>query len=156
MIKKLLGASLWILVFQIIGYFLGMMTQSNIATWYQTLNKSILTPPEIVFPIVWSILYVMLALVGWSLWLKRHQERAKLSLWLYGIQMLINWAWSPIFFSLHFVGIGFCLIIAMILIILIIILISWRNNKFISFLLIPYWFWLLFASYLNWAIWMKN
>lgn len=156
MMKKISGAFAWILVFQIIGYFIGKLTQTNIATWYQTLNKSILTPPEIVFPIVWSILYVILALVGRSLWLKRHQAGGKLSLLLYGIQMLMNWAWSPIFFSLHFVVFGFYLIIAMMIITLVIIFISWKNNKLISILLIPYWFWLLFAGYLNWAIWMKN
>ncbi len=156
MMKKLSGAFLWILAFQIMGYFLGKITHANITTWYQTLNKSILTPPDIVFPIVWSILYVMLALVGWSLWLKRHQAGGKLSLLLYGIQMLMNWAWSPIFFSLHFVVLGFYLIVAMMIITLIIILINWKNNKLISILLIPYWFWLLFAGYLNWAIWMMN
>jgi benzodiazapine receptor len=154
--KKLSGAFLWILGFQIIGYLLGKITQANIVTWYRTLNKSILTPPEIVFPIVWSILYVMLALVGWSLWLRRHQARGKLSLLIYVIQMLMNWAWTPIFFSLHFVVLGFYLIVAMMIITFILMFISWKNNKFISILLTPYWFWLLFAGYLNWAIWMKN
>lgn len=156
MMKKLAGAFIWILVFQIIGYFLGKITQANIVNWYRTLNKSILTPPEIVFPIVWSILYVMLALVGWSLWLGRHKARGKLSLLIYGIQMLMNWVWTPIFFSLHFVVLGFYWIVVMMIITFILMLISWKNNKFISIVLTPYWFWLLFASYLNWAIWIKN
>lgn len=156
MMNKLSGAFLWILVFQIIGYFIGKMTGDNISTWYQTLEKSILSPPDIVFSIVWVILYVMLALVGWALWLKRNQESGRLVLSLYGVQMLMNWSWSFIFFSLHFIVVGLYWIIAMTMITLIIILICWKNNKPISILLLPYWFWLLFASYLNWAIWMKN
>lgn len=156
MFKKLLGLFLWILVFQLIGYFIGEMTKENIATWYQTLNKSILNPPEIVFPIVWGILYVMLALVGWSLWLKRDRARGEVVFLMYGLQMLMNWAWTPIFFSYHFVVLGFYWIMIMLIITLFIILISWKNNKFASILLIPYWFWLLFAGYLNWVIWIKN
>jgi tryptophan-rich sensory protein len=65
MLKKLSGIILWVLIFQLLGYFIGRMTQVNIATWYQTLNKSALNPPDFIFPIVWGILYIMIALAGW-------------------------------------------------------------------------------------------
>jgi benzodiazapine receptor len=156
MLKKISGAFFWILAFQLIGYYIGKVTKQNIPTWYQTLNKSILNPPEVMFPIVWSILYLILAFIGWSLWLKRNETRGKLSLITYGIQMLMNWAWTPIFFSFHLIAVGFYWIIAMAILTLILIFINWKHNKFISNLLIPYCLWLLFAGYLNWAIWVKN
>ena len=156
MLKKISGVFFWILAFQLIGYYIGKITQQNIPTWYQTLNKSILNPPEFMFPIVWGILYLILAFIGWSLWLKRNETRGKLSLITYGIQMLMNWAWTPIFFSFHLVAVGFYWIIAMAILTLILIFINWKYNKFISTLLIPYCLWLLFAGYLNWAIWLKN
>lgn len=81
----------WILVFQAIGYFLGTITQANIATWYPTLHKSSLTPPAIVFPIVWSILYTMIAISGWSLWQHRQQPQAKTALGFYCAQIVLDW-----------------------------------------------------------------
>ena len=147
---------LWIVVFQVVGFFIGKMTDVNIATWYQTLNKSILTPPEIVFPIIWSLLYVMIALAGWSLWQNRNKSGAKLALFFYVIQVVMNWFWTPIFFKFHLIALGFFWIIAIALFTFITIMLTWRQFKFSACMLLPYLFWLIFASYLNWAIWVLN
>ena len=156
MFKRSSGAFLWILVFQLIAYFIGQMTKYNIGTWYETLNKSTFNPAPIVFSIVWGILYVQLSLVGWSLWLKRSEPRGKVVLSIYGLQMFMNWAWTPLFFSFHLIAIGFYWIMLMVVITLFTISISWKHDKFTSILLMPYWFWLLFAGYLNGVIWLKN
>ena len=103
MLKKLLGMFTWILAFQLVGYFLGHVTQINIDTWYSTLHKSNLTPPAIVFPIVWSILYAMIALSGWSLWQQRQHPKAKIALGFYSVQMILNWSWSLLFFHFHLI-----------------------------------------------------
>ncbi len=58
---------LWIIVLQLSGYLMGMLTEANLDPWYRMLNKSSLTPPDIVFGIVWPILYILLAVVGWCL-----------------------------------------------------------------------------------------
>lgn len=156
MLKKIMGMIAWILVFQIIGYFLGTITQVNTATWYQTLNKSSLTPPGIVFPIVWSILYAMIALSGWYLWQHRQQPKAKAALGFYSAQMVLNWAWSPLFFNGHLIALSFYCIILIALLTLITILLTIKNFKFSSYMLIPYFLWLIFAGYLNGIIWMLN
>lgn len=156
MLKKIIGITVWILVFQIIGYFLGTLTQANIATWYQALHKSSLTPPAIVFPIVWSILYVMIALSGWNLWHHRQQPKAKTALGFYSAQMILNWAWSPIFFNFHLISVSFYCIILITLLTLVTILLTKDKFKLSSILLIPYFIWLLFASYLNGVVWMLN
>lgn len=156
MMKKILPLILWIVVFQLVGYSIGLLTQVNIQTWYQTLQKATINPPQIVFPIVWSCLYVMLAIAGWSLWENKHRPRGKIIFSLYSIEILMNWAWTPLFFQLHLIQLGFYWILIMILLTIIIILMAKKQFKLVCFLLIPYCLWLFFAGYLNWAIWMKN
>lgn len=153
---KVKDALLWVIVFQIIGYCLGMLTQHDIVSWYSTLHKSTLTPTNIVFPIVWFILYCMLALSGCALWQHRHQPTAKLVLVFYALQMLLNWAWTPLFFYFHWIGASLFCITVMIILTLITILITRKTYKFSCVLLIPYFIWLLFAGYLNAVIWILN
>ncbi len=156
MLKKFLSLVLWIIIFQVVGYLIGQMTQSNIVTWYQTLNKSAFNPPQLVFPIVWGILYLMLAVAGWSLWEQRKKARAKLALLFYGIQLLMNWTWTPLFFQFHLIQLSFYWIIGIIVLTLVTIFFTWNKFKLATVMLVPYWFWLLFASYLNAVIWIKN
>ena len=153
---KVKNALLWIVVFQIIGYCLGMITQHDIVSWYPTLHQSTLTPPDIVFPIVWFILYCMLAVSGYALWQYRYQPEAKLALVFYVLQMLLNWAWTPFFFYFHWIGVSLFCITAIIILTLITILITRKTYKLSCVLLIPYFIWLLFAGYLNAVIWILN
>lgn len=146
---------IWIVVFEAIGFFLGMLTQANLH-WYEGLNKSALTPPGSVFSIVWSILYALLAIVGWALWQHRDSIQNKQLIYLFSIQMVMNWAWTPFFFQLHWLGFSFLWITAMVFLNGIII-VSGRNQiKAISLALIPYFLWLIFAAYLNGVIWIYN
>lgn len=153
---KVKGALAWIVVFQIIGYCLGRITQYDVLSWYPPLHKSILTPPDIVFPIVWFILYCMLAVSGYSLWQHRHQPKAKLALVFYVLQMLLNWSWTPLFFYFHWIGASLFCITAIIVLTLITIIITRKAYKLSCVLLIPYFIWLLFAAYLNTVIWILN
>lgn len=156
MLKKILGMIVWIFVFELIGYGLGTITRVNIADWYPTLHKSSLTPPAIVFPIAWSILYAMIAISGWSLWQHRKEPQAKKALRFYSAQMILNWTWSPLFFSYHLIALGFYWIILTAVLTFITILLTKNNYKLSSFMLIPYFIWLIFAGYLNGVIWMLN
>ena len=156
MLKKYMGPMVWIIIFQLVGYLLGTLSQDNMATWYQTLYQSSLTPPAIVFPVVWSILYVMIALSGWSLWQHRARPKATMALGFYSAQMLLNWAWSPLFFNFHLIALSFYCIILISLLTLITILITKNNFKFSSVMLIPYLVWLIFAGYLSGVIWRLN
>ncbi len=64
-IDKRLKLVFWIVLFESIGFFFGLLTQANITPWYAYLNKSLLTPPGFVFSIVWSLLYALLAVIAW-------------------------------------------------------------------------------------------
>ena len=156
MLIKVKGPLIWIIVFQIIGYGFGQITQYDILSWYPTLHKSILTPPNIVFPIVWFILYCMIAVSGYSLWQSRHQPKAKLALIFYAIQVLLNWAWTPLFFYFHWIGASLVCITLIIILTLITIIIIRNNYKLSCVMLIPYLIWLIFAGYLNAIIWILN
>ena len=153
---KVRGALLWLIVFQVIGYGLGRITRHDILSWYPTLHKSMLTPPNIVFPIVWVILYGMIAVSGYSLWQYRHQPKAKSALVFYSAQVLLNWAWTPLFFYFHWLGVSLFCITTIIILTLMTIIITRHTYKLSCVMLIPYFIWLIFAGYLNAIIWMLN
>lgn len=153
---KVKGALVWIIVFQAIGYLLGRFTQDNVITWYSTLNKSSLTPPDIVFPIVWFILYCMLAVAGYLLWQHRHESKGRLALGFYFSQLLLNWAWTPLFFYFHWVGISLLCLVAIIILTLLTIFIARNTYRLSAILMVPYFIWLLFAGYLNAMVWILN
>ena len=140
---------LWIIVFQLIGMAIGVITQSNIHSWYLGLEKSSLTPPSIVFAIVWPILYVLLAISGYILWSHRQNSKMRPILYLFTLQMLLNWAWSPVFFNFHWIFFSFFLILNITFLTILIMLFTKRKIRIIKFLLMPYLLWLIFASYLN-------
>ncbi|ADG23517.1 TPA: tryptophan-rich sensory protein [Legionella pneumophila] len=146
----------WIITFEAIGFFLGMLTQANIPSWYEGLNKSGLTPPGPVFSIVWSILYALLAITGWVLWCSRNESEMRSVFYLYSVQMLMNWAWIPLFFVLHWTGLGFLWILVMASLTGLLILSLKNKKESIAILLLPYLVWLLFAAYLNGMIWLLN
>lgn len=154
--KKILPIILWIAVFQLVGYGLGVLTQVNIGNWYPTLQKSSINPPQIIFPIVWSCLYVMLAITGWSLWNKQNNTKEKIIFGLYALEIFMNWAWTLLFFQFHLIQLGFYWIVIMILLTIIIMIASKQKIRLAYYLLWPYCLWLIFAGYLNWAIWIKN
>jgi translocator protein len=156
MSMKFKGALIWIITLQAAGYFLGVIAREDILLWYPTLHQSTLTPPAIFFPIVWFVLYCMLAVSGYSLWQYRHQSQANLALKFYGVQILLNWSWTLLFFYFHWIGASFICITAIIILTLITIIITRKAYRLSCFLLIPYFIWLIFAGYLNVMIWILN
>jgi translocator protein len=156
MTRKWITLTIWIAVFQTIGFLLGMMTKDNLVIWYAGLQKSSLTPPGFVFSIVWTILYILLAVIGWTLWRERSKLKSQSAIPLFSIQMLMNWAWTPLFFQMHWLGISFLWLIALVMINGVMIMNIKSERKDIALALTPYWLWLAFATYLNGTIWALN
>lgn len=156
MLKKPIEIIAWISTFQVVSFCVGFLTQANVTTWYSQLNKSILTPPDLVFPIIWTILYTLLALAGWSLWQQRAQTRAKIALVFFFVQMLMNWTWTLLFFHCHWIESSFVWIVVIAALTLVTLLLTRDKFKFSFWMLIPYFLWLLFAAYLNAIIWILN
>ena len=120
--------------------------------WYQALNKSVLTPPSIIFSTVWPILYVFMA-VSVYFYIKSSSTREKtFALRVFAIQLLLNLLWSPIFFVSHNVYLAFVVILFILIFVLWTIVLFHKTSKTAAYLLIPYFLWLMFAAYLNFEI----
>lgn len=119
--------------------------------FYSSINKPSFAPPSILFPIVWTILYL---LMGVSLY--RIYKRNKNKTIVFGIQLFLNMLWVILFFKFNLFFISFIELILLDTIILFIILDYYRLDKLSSYVLIPYLIWSCFASYLNWMIFLLN
>ncbi len=154
--KNRLSLIIWIVALIVIGSVIGSLTKPEISTWYSTLNRSTLTPPNYVFPVAWTILYGIIGACGWLIW--RNQAFPKLSIikTLYVAQLILNWSWTPLFFHCHLTGLSLVVLVAMDILVCALICIAYRKIKVVSLLMIPYLSWILFASYLNFYIWQYN
>jgi tryptophan-rich sensory protein len=145
---------LWIAGFLLISFGIGQVTQSNME-WYNTLPKSPLNPPRLAFPIVWTTLYIMLAIVGGRLYLLARPQGifTHKCFLLFILYMAFNWAWSFIFFGAHYIVTGFIwIVISDAILLALIIALRTSNDKnanLLSALCIPTFLWGLFAAYLN-------
>ena len=110
-------------------------------------------PPASVFGPVWTFLYILIAIAGWRLW---QQGRPDLPMKLWWAQLVLNFAWSPIFFSAHLVGLAFVVVLLLLVTVIGFIVMTWRQDRVASVLFVPYAAWVAFASALNGAIWLLN
>ncbi len=124
---------------------------------YQNFNQPPLAPPMWLFPVAWTILY---ALMGVSLYLVWNSNatysQKQLAFIFFGIQLFLNFIWSPIFFSMQQFLLAFIVLVLMWIFTLGMILTFYRVSKPAGLLQIPYLLWLTFAGYLNFAIYLLN
>lgn len=147
---------MWIIGFVLIGLIIGSLTRAEVNTWYSTLNRSPLTPPNYVFRIAWTILYPMIAFCGWIIWRKQPFPKLILIKSLFVVQLILNWSWTPLFFCYHLTGLSFACLLAMNILVAMIIYFSHARVRLVSLLMTPYLIWILFAAYLNFYIWQYN
>ncbi len=137
------------------GTLSGFSTINAITNWYQFLNKPSFNPPNWIFGPVWTVLYLMMGISLGIIWNSTINGR-KRAMQLFTVQFVLNLGWSFLFFNLHTLGIAFIEIIAMLIAIIFTIFAFYKINKIAAFLLIPYLFWVTFASILNLSIWFLN
>ena len=128
----------------------------NATTWYLTLNRSQLTPPNYIFSIVWSFLYCLLAISGWLIWQSKPFVNLPLLKKLFIAQLILNWSWTPLFFTYHLIDLALICLALIVILVVILIIKSYKNLIAVSLMLGPYLLWLLLASYLNFYIWQYN
>jgi len=142
---------------QLAGIVGSLFTTSAIPTWYATLQRPNFSPPNWLFGPVWVLLYVLMGISVYLIWQKiEENKKAKGALWLFWIHLFFNAIWSIIFFGLHNPGLAFINIIVIWLLIIVLMIKFWPINKWSTYLLIPYLFWVSFASALNYFIWYLN
>ena len=124
--------------------------------WYERLVKPRWRPPNWLFAPIWTVLYLTIAASGWLVWREAGIAGAALPLEIFALQLLLNAAWTPLFFGLHRPDLAFLEIIVLWISILATIALFYPIHSGAALLLVPYLAWVSFAAALNFAVWRLN
>lgn len=136
-----------------VGLLSFLFTMGNMDI-YNEINTMI-TPPKLLFPIVWSILYILMGISSYRIF-KSNDDRKNDALWIYACQLIVNFFWSIIFFNFRNFLLSFIWIIALDILVILMIVYFYKIDKKSGLLQIPYILWLLFASFLTYQIYVLN
>lgn len=140
-----------------VGAVSAVFTMRSVQTWYPILNKPFFNPPNWIFAPVWTVLYIMMGIAFYIIWKKPWQGNEKrTAITVYFIQLLLNFAWSAIFFYFHRKGWALAEISVLWIMIVITIRVFGKISRTAAWLLIPYIIWVSFACLLTYAIWQLN
>lgn len=152
-----------IIISELAGVVGAIFTMPSIGSWYATLAKPALSPPNWVFGPVWTGLYFLMGVALFLVWffyaktLNEYSKRkAKAAISIFFIQLVLNTFWSIIFFGLHNPKAAFVELIVLWLAILTTIIAFAKISKTAAWLLLPYIIWVSFAGYLNYSIWQLS
>ncbi len=150
--RKFLAYFIPILLAFAVGALGSYIQGDALKEWYPYLVKSPATPPAIVFPIAWSILYVLIGVSAGTMLAKG--DMSVLRLWL--LQLLLNFLWSVCFFALRSPFMGLLVILALDVAVFAYIIYTAGRRSVAAWLFVPYMLWLIFATYLNGYIYINN
>ncbi len=136
------------------GGLSALLTGSSMAK-YQMLAKPALSPPGMVFPVVWTILYLLMGISAWMIYETRTRGKTR-ALKLYLIQLAVNLMWPLLFFGMQWYLFSFFWLLLLLLLVILMILRFLPISRTAALLQIPYAFWLIFAGYLNISVWLMN
>ncbi len=151
-----IGLIIFIAICLAAGGLGAIATTPEIDGWYKTIARPSWNPPDWIFGPVWTTLYVLMAIAAWLVWKPAGFKAAAMPLTLFAIQLLLNIAWSWIFFRLHEPGWAFAEVVVLWLAIVATTVTFFRCSTIAGWLLVPYVAWVSFASVLNFAIWQMN
>lgn len=138
-----------------VGLLAGLLTRDGIRQFGE-LEQSALTPPAIVFPIVWVILYAFMGIGAARIWLSPPSEARTRGLWLFVFQLIFNFFWTLFFFNLQAFGFSLIWIVALWLLILAMTIVYYQVDFLAAWFQLPYLIWVTFAAWLNYAAWQLN
>lgn len=146
----------WIALAEAVGLLSGLLSREGTVIFGQTALQPPLSPPAIVFPIAWTILYALMGIGAARVSMTPASADRSRGLNLFVTQLIVNFFWSLIFFNAQAYG------FALLWLILLFVLVLWMTLEFrkvdplAALLQIPYLLWLAFAAYLNYGVWMLN
>jgi tryptophan-rich sensory protein len=153
----------WVALCLAAGGLGSLVTTPKIPTWYASLAKPSWNPPNWVFGPVWTMLYVLMGIAAWLVWSAWAQRAtyaagtyARTGLWWFGVQLVLNVAWSFLFFQWERPDAAFADVLLLWIAIVATIVSFHRAKWFAAWLLIPYLVWVTLAVCLNFAIWRLN
>jgi tryptophan-rich sensory protein len=148
----------------VLGALGAAVTTPEIPGWYAELDKPSWNPPSWIFGPVWTLLYTTMGIAAWLVWKRGTSEEAspaqhsaaRSALLLYGIQLMLNAIWSPVFFGLQRIDIALVIIALLLPAIAVTIQRFSRVSQAAAWLLLPYLSWATFATALNCSLWLLN
>ncbi len=145
-----------ILIPLVVGGLAALLTRGNMML-FEEIAKPALVPPAWVFPVVWSILYVLMGIASYLVYEEKTPVKAvKNALTLYFVQLAVNFFWSIIFFNLRAFLFAFYWIVLLWILVIVVMVLFWRIKKAAGILFLPYALWVTFATYLTYAIYLLN
>lgn len=144
------------LVFAYAAGFIGsLFTMPAIDGWYATLTRPELSPPNWIFGPVWTTLYTLMAIAAWRVYVANGRRIGR-ELIIYGLHLVVNAAWSIVFFGMQNPSAAFVVVLMLLALILVTAFLFYRKDPIAGYLFVPYIAWVSFASYLNFAIMRLN
>jgi len=151
-----LSLVLAVIVPLLVGFLGSIFTDFSIQTWYVVINKPFFNPPNWIFALVWTILFVLMWVASFWVLGKARKENCDRVLWVYTLQLFLNFLWSVFFFGLQSPLFGLINIILLWVVILRNIRVFYKVDKKSGLILLPYLLWVSFATILNLSILILN
>ena len=138
-----------------VGGLAALITKNNFSI-FDIVNKPPLSPPKWVFPVAWTVLYILMGIASYLVCISGQKFRIRSSLSIYGLQLAVNFFWSIIFFNMRQYLFSFIWLVFLLALIILTTLSFYRINKRAGYLLIPYIAWVAFAGYINFGVFILN
>lgn len=152
--KRIGSYAVFLLITAAVGGLSALVVQSGMPA-YHTLQKPFFTPPDIVFPIVWSILYLLMAVGVAQVW-NTHSRLRKRAIDWFALQLALNFLWNVWFFNQQLFLLSFVWLLALIFVLILMIRAFRRVDRTAALMQIPYLLWCCFAAVLNLGIFLLN
>ncbi|WP_338793384.1 TspO/MBR family protein [Bernardetia sp. MNP-M8] len=163
----IIKALILVIICEVIGIVAGLATAEGVTSWFQTIEKPFFNPPGWLFAPVWTLLYFLMGISAALVWHKgtdngkeqifeMNNNKVRIALGLFAVQLILNFCWSFIFFKHHLLFFAFIEIITLLTFIILTTIHFYRIHKIAGLLMIPYILWVSFASVLNFSLWWLN
>ena len=146
----------WIIFAELVGILSGVLTRAGMEVYRTAVIKPSFSPPGILFPVVWTILYALMGIGAARIYLSPASNGRSRALGIFLLQLIFNFFWSIIFFNLQNFGLALLWLLTLWLLILWMIHVFYKIHPLSAWLQLPYLLWVTFAAYLNFSVWRLN
>ena len=139
-----------------LGAIAGMFTSQSVPEWYATLNRPSFNPPNWIFGPVWTTLYIIMGISFFLIWKQEASKVRNRAILIFLLQLMLNFAWSFIFFYFNMIGLALVEIILLWISIVMMLVVFYKIKPIASYINIPYLLWVTFATVLNASYYILN
>ena len=139
-----------------LGAIAGMFTSQSVPEWYATLNRPSFNPPNWIFGPVWTTLYILMGISFFLIWKQEASKERNRAILFFMLQLLLNFAWSFIFFYFNMIGLALVEIVLLWISIVLMLVVFYKIKPIASYINIPYLLWVTFATVLNASYYILN